>query len=206
MWRRGRQGVGGSGEASERGAPGGWWVVAPGQEGEKEEPLVRTGGGAGCALGVEGTTISLTCTLAETRYHTDLPSRQDEEAVGRPHMLPGQVVAGDLQLVPMVYPNFEEDFRAKGAATLEAYNSSSRGGRQSSAYPTLALEEAGLGELAASETGRHLLLVTLLEDPHLPIWQPRSPSNPPFLDHPPSLAKGSHHKKSCFFWYFSKMA
>jgi len=118
-------------------------------------------------------TISLTCTLAETRYHTDLPSRQDEEAVGRPHMLPGQVVAGDLQLVPMVYPNFEEDFRAKGAATLEAYNSSSRGGRQSSAYPTLALEEAGLGELAASETGRHLLLVTLLEDPHLPIWQPR---------------------------------
>ena len=99
-------------------------------------------------------TISLTCTLAETRYHTELPSRQDEEAVGRPHMLPGQVVAGDLQLVPMVYPNFEEDFRAKGTATLEAYNSSSRGGRQSSAYPTLALEEAGLGELAASETQR----------------------------------------------------
>ena len=62
---------------------------APGQEGE-EEPLVRPGGSAQCALGVEGTThttISLTCTKEASHLILTVegvnnpPAREDGEMV-----------------------------------------------------------------------------------------------------------------------------
>ena len=105
--------------------------------------------------------------LVEGELGEDEPEPEDEDTYDY-----GDV---DWEETSMESPKFIKNFREKAAAVMAAVGNSSaaRDGRMGAATRALALGSPDLEELVGSERGRHLLLITLLEDSGTPAWGAR---------------------------------
>ena len=79
----------------------------------------------------------------------------------------------DWERTSLDSPKFLRNFKLKAEAVMGAVGNASKGGRVGATSSSLALNITDLGELVGRETGRHLLLVTLLEAPGTPAWEAR---------------------------------